>query len=392
MIPLMKNAFFHEDEIRQALAAFILKANRFSMDSQCQEFEKAFAAWHGMRDAVLVNSGSSANLTMLQALKNLGLLHVGDKVGFSALTWATNVMPIIQLQFEPVPVDCNISTLNVMAENLEETLAHTKLKAFFATNTLGLAGDLDKIKAVCHDRGIIFLEDNCEALGTVLYNGQKTGTFGLLASFSFFVAHHLSTIEGGMILTNDEELGEMLRLVRSNGWDRNLRVEQQQKWRKKYNIQSDLLAKYTFYDLGYNFKPTEITGFLGLQQMPFLSENIRIREANYHKLKKIVLQNMDLIPTDDVHIATISSFAFPVICKNKNLLGYYLKQFAKAGVEVRSVISGNIQAQPFYKKYVASEYHLPNVAFINDCGCYFGNYPELTDADLETLKNCLSAC
>ena len=150
---------------------------------------------------------------------------------------------------------------------------------------LGFVGDLDKIKKVCEERDIILIEDNCESLGTQLPSG-KAGNFGLGASFSFFVAHHMSTIEGGMVCTNDEEFAEMLRIVRANGWDRNLSASQQIKWRKKYNITSEFEAKYTFYDLAFNVRPTEITGFLGLFQLQFLDGNIKTREENYLRLEK----------------------------------------------------------------------------------------------------------
>ena len=150
-------------------------------------------------------------------------------------------------------------------------MKNAEIQVLFITNALGFAGDLDVIRQICDERNIILIEDNCEALETELPAG-KTGSFGEMASFSFFVAHHMSTIEGGMVCTDDEEFAEMLRIVRANGWDRNLKADQQHKWRKKHNIRSEFEAKYTFYDLGYNFRPTEITGFLGWYQLQFLQQ------------------------------------------------------------------------------------------------------------------------
>ena len=260
MIPLMKNAFLNEHETKKALAEFILKADRLSMDKECARFEEKFSNYQGRKEAILFNSGGSANLAMIQALKNLGKLKAGDKVGFSALTWSTNTMPIIQMGLVPVAVDCEVKFLNVTSKNLLDTLEKTELNAFFLTNVLGFTGDIDNIKKICLERNIILIEDNCESLGTELPEG-KAGNFSLGASFSFFVAHHMSTIEGGMVCTDDEEFAEMLRIVRANGWDRNLTAKQQYKWRQKYNIQSEFDAKYTFYDLGFNFRPTEINCF-----------------------------------------------------------------------------------------------------------------------------------
>jgi CDP-6-deoxy-D-xylo-4-hexulose-3-dehydrase len=184
MIPLMKNAFLNEHETKRALADFILKADRLSMDAECLKFERKFADYQGRKESILFNSGGSANLALLQALKNLGRLKEGDKVGFSALTWSTNTMPIIQMGMVPVAIDCDPSTLNVMSSNLEERLAEVELQAFFLTNVLGFTGDIDRVRALCEARNIILIEDNCESLGTTLPSG-KAGNFGLAASFSF---------------------------------------------------------------------------------------------------------------------------------------------------------------------------------------------------------------
>lgn len=388
MIPLMKNAFLNEHETKKALAEFILQADRLSMDKECAAFEKKFAKYQGRKEAILFNSGGSANLAMIQALKNLGQLSDGDKVGFSALTWSTNTMPIIQMGLVPVAVDCDYSYLNVMSYNLLKTLEQVELKALFLTNVLGFTGDIDKVRDICKERNIILIEDNCESLGTELPSG-KAGNFGLAASFSFFVAHHMSTIEGGMLCTDDEDFAEMLRIVRANGWDRNLTAIQQVKWRKKYNINSEFEAKYTFYDLGYNFRPTEITGFLGQFQMQYLEANIKSREQNYLRLEKIMHQNEDLVALQHSHITCLSTFAFPVVCKTPELREHYLSRFSGAGIEIRPMIAGNMQLQPFYKKYVKELFDLPNTDFLHTNGFYCGNYPELTETDLETISSCL---
>ncbi len=385
----MKNAFLHEEETKKALSEFIMQAKRLSMDAKCKEFEEAFAEKQGGKHAVLFNSGGSANLAMLQSAKNLGLLRDGDKVGFSALTWSTNVMPIIQLGMKPIAIDCDPSTLNSMSTNLLETIRSHKIRAFFITNVLGFAGDLAEIKKICAKHDILFLEDNCESLGTELPEG-KTGSFGLGASFSFFVAHHMSTIEGGMVCTDDDDFAEMLRIVRANGWDRNLEPRQQDKWRAKYNIESEFQSKYTFYDLGFNLRPTEITGFLGLYQMQFLDANLETREENHRRLEKKMQKNPDFMVLDRSRIRKFSPFAFAVVCKTPELKNKYLAQFVEAKIEVRPMIAGNMQKQPFYKKYVEDIVDLPGADFLHHNAFYCGNYPELTEEDLETIENCLN--
>ncbi len=388
MIPLIKNTFINEEMTKKALVNFIENTSILSMNTKCKEFELAFSKYQGCKESVLFNSGGSANLAILQSLKNTKKLVNFDKIGFSALTWSTNVMPIIQMGFEPVPIDCDPKTLNVMSYNLKERLKTKKIKAFFITNALGFTGDLEVIKDICLENNILLFEDNCESLGTELLNG-KAGNYGIASSFSFYVAHHMSTIEGGMVCSNDDELLEMLKIVRANGWDRNLNYHQQTKFRNKYNIISEFEAKYTFYDLAYNLRPTEITGFLGLYQLQFLNEIIKKREDNFKKLEAILNKNDDFIKYKHSHIMRISNFAFPVLCKTLDLKNKYISRFVDSRVEIRPIIAGNIQKQPFYKKYIEEDYNLPGADFIHDCGFYFGNYPELTNNDLEILSNCL---
>jgi CDP-6-deoxy-D-xylo-4-hexulose-3-dehydrase len=387
-IPLMRKAFLREEETKKALANFIILADRLSMDVECRKFEIKFAAFQGSKHAVLFNSGASANLAMLQALKNLGKLKEGDKIGFSALTWSTNTMPILQLGMIPVVIDVRPDVINTTSENLLERLETTVLQALFITNILGFTGDIDVIRKICIDKNIILIEDNCESLGTQLPEG-KAGNFGIGASFSFFVAHHMSTIEGGMVCTSDDEFAEMLTMVRANGWDRNLTTEQQQKWRSQHGIESDFQAKYTFYDLAYNFRPTEITGFLGQYQMKFLGENILKREQNYLRIEKSVKNNPDFISLKHSHIKTLSTFAFPFVCKTPELRDYYLQKFQAAGVEIRPMIAGNMQEQPFYKKYVSIIYDMPGASMMHSNGFYSGNYPELLEDDLVLIENLL---
>ena len=388
MIPLMKSAFLNEAETLKALSEFLLTGPRLSMDVQCGQFEKEFAEFHGVKEALLFNSGGSANLAMIQTLKNLGEIKEGDAVGFSSLTWSTNVMPLIQMGLEPVPIDCDELTLNVMSPSIEKAIDEYNLKMVFLTNVLGFTGDLPTIRKICEDRNVLLIEDNCEALGSEV-EGQKAGTFGRMSSFSFFIAHHMSSIEGGMVCTNDEDMAEMLRIVRANGWDRNLTSRQQHKWRKKHGINSEFEAKYSFYDLGFNMRPTEITGFLGKYQMQFLNYAIECREKNYLRFERTIKQNDDLIMPERQHLTKLSNFSVPVICQSLELKEHYISQFSGAGIEVRPLIAGNITKQPFFKKYCKKKYALPAADKLHDCGFYFGNYPELTDSDMETIDSCL---
>lgn len=388
-IPLMKKVFYKDAETRVRLAEFVLTADRLSMGEQCQKFEKEFATWHQRKHAILFNSGASANLALLQALKNMQRLKANDAVGFSALTWSTNVMPIMQMGFHPVPIDCQKETLNVMSKNLLDTLKTENLKCLFITNALGFSGDLYNIEEICAEKGIILLEDNCESLGTVLYGGRLTGNFSLASTFSFFVGHHLSTIEGGMILTDDDSLENMLRMVRANGWDRNVSEESKEKLRLLNNVSSDLNAKYTFYDLAFNLRPTEVTGFLGCTQLPHLTELIYKRQDNYHRIRLLTERFNDFMKLSGRHLDRISAFALPFIFTN-GTRDKFLKKFNELGIEVRPIIAGNIMRQPFFKKYCSRTYNLPNTEFIHENGFYCANRPDFSEEDIETIKEALS--
>lgn len=385
MIKLIKSTFYHEAETKAKLTDFIGQADILSMGVECQKFETAFAAKHDRRYALFVSSGSMANLVLIQAMMNLGRLKKGDKVGFSVLTWATNIMPLIQLGLEPVAIDCELDTLNVSPELLAPHLKD--IKALFLTNVLGFCDELEEVRRLCDEQGIVLLEDNCESLGSKAY-GTLLGNFGVASTFSFFVGHHMSTIEGGMICTDDEALYDMLKMVRAHGWDRNLEPEKQQQLRTENHV-NDFLAKYVFYDLAYNARPTEINGFLGNVQLPYLDEIVNKRSANFQRFHEAVSVNDDFHVFAIDHMDRVSNFAMPVICKDEATAEKYKTRFTEAEVEIRPVIAGDMTQQPFYKKYAVATEHCVNAATIHKTGFYFGNNPELTDDELDTLAGLL---
>ncbi len=385
MIKLIKSTFYREATTTRALKQFLGQAPILSFNTHCQGFETAFAKWQGTQQAVFVNSGSSANLAIIQALLNLGRLKKGDAVGFSAVTWSTNVMPLIQLGLNPVPIDVELDTLNISPQQLEKTLTKIPLKAVFITHLLGFCDDMAGIAKLCQDRNLILLEDTCEAMGSV-YQGKKLGNFGLASTFSFYVGHHMSTIEGGMICTNDEELAVMLRIVRAHGWDRNLAEADQAKVRSQFKVNSSFYSRYTFYDLGYNLRPTELAGFLGQFQLQFADEICTKRERNFTWLAKRLYTLPQYHQLRFDHLDKVSNFAVPLICQNPADRAALVKRCARR-VEIRPIVGGNMVDQPFFKKYVPAKYWLPtpNAKLIHRQGFYFGNNPELTTAELRTL-------
>jgi CDP-6-deoxy-D-xylo-4-hexulose-3-dehydrase len=381
MIKLVKSSFYHETETKQALADFILNEEILSMNKECRKFEESFATKQGRKHAVYVSNGSVANLLLIQSLLNIGHFQKGDKIGFSALTWPTNVMPLIQLGLVPVAIDCELDTLNVSPDKLAEHI--TELKGLFLTNVLGFCDDLPKIKELCDKNNVILIEDNCESLGSQV-DGVSLGNFGLASTFSFFVGHHMSTIEGGMVCTDDDDLHDYLVMGRSHGWDRNLSPETQEKLRAEVGVDA-FYAKYTFYDLASNFRPTEINGFIGNTQMPYWDEIVAKRVDNFSHFAAAMAQNDDFYQYNLSHMSTVSNFSMPIICKTLELAQHYKAKFEEAGVEIRPVIAGNMTKQPFYQKYVQDTAPRPNSDLVHSNGFYFGNNPEMTTEEINTL-------
>lgn len=385
MILLIKSTFYDEEEVKKKLIKFISKSKKLSFGEECEKFEKNFSKYQGRKRCVFVNSGSSANLALIQALLNLGRLKKGDKVAFSALTWSTNVMPLIQLGLTPVPVDIEIDTLNISSEKFKAVLKKNKIKALFISNILGFCTDIDQIKKICDKNKIILIEDNCESLGTI-YKNKKLGNFGIAATFSFYVGHHMSTIEGGAICTNDEKLADMLSLVRAHGWDRNLDFAKQDKIRKKFKVNSTFYSRYTFYDLGFNLRPTEINGFIGNLEIENIEKINRKRNENFLEIAEIIYKNKNYYPLRYDHIKFVSNFAIPVICKSK-LIRDDLVRKCENKIEIRPIVGGDLTRQPFFSKYVKGFNQNVNAKLAHEQGLYFGNNPEMTKRDISVIKS-----
>jgi CDP-6-deoxy-D-xylo-4-hexulose-3-dehydrase len=385
MIELIKSTFYHETETKQALADFVLNHETLSMNGECRKFEKAFAAKQGRRYAVYVNNGSVANLLLIQSMLNLRQFDRGDRIGFSALTWPTNVMPLIQLGLEPVAIDCSLQSLNVSPQELKKHI--DQLKGLFLTNVLGFCDDLPRITEMCDEHGIVLLEDNCESLGSRM-NGTLLGNFGLASTFSFFVGHHMSTIEGGMVCTDDDDLYNQLVMGRAHGWDRNLDTKTQQELRTSSGA-DDFYAKYTFHDLASNFRPTEINGFIGNTQIPYWDEIVERRMSNFGRFLAAMSQGADFHQYELSHMDVPSNFSMPIICKTPELAHEYRMRFSAAEVEIRPIIAGNITRQPFYRKYIKDVMPQPTSDLVHSNGFYFGNNPEMTEEELSVLCDLL---
>jgi CDP-6-deoxy-D-xylo-4-hexulose-3-dehydrase len=392
MIRLVGGTFYKEQDTKRRLLKFIASAKQLSFGSECLAFEKKFASWQGSKDAVFFNSGSSANLALIQALLNLGRLQKGDKVAFSAVTWSTNVMPLMSSGLIPIPMDVSLDTLNVTSEEVARVIKAKKVKAVFITNLLGFSHDLENIRALCKKEKVLLLEDNCESLGS-RHAGKKLGNFGVASTFSFFVGHHLSTIEGGMVCTGDKELAEALRMVRAHGWDRHLSKETQKRLRKKHGI-DPFYSIYAFYDIGYNFRPSEINGFIGSLQIAHADEIVARREKTFATFAKALHGRPDAyLPFQSAHMDTLSAFAFPVLCTSRKVKDALIAACA-GKIEIRPIVGGSMPHQPFFKKYYPNAHtslSLKNATRIHELGLYLPIHPDMTAQDKKVIVDALSS-
>ena len=231
-IPLVKDTIDKKDIKR--LIKWLKTNPRLTKSDRTIDFEKKWTKWLGVKYSIFLNSGSSANLAMIYALI-LSKKLKNNKIVVPALSWVTSVSPIINFNLQPILCDSDKETLSIDLKHLEEIFLNENPAALMLIHPLGFPNDMDSIIKLCNKYDVILLEDSCETIGTT-YNNKLMGTFGLLSSFSFYFGHHISTIEGGMICTNDEELYKIILSIRSHGWDRDLPEDEQKKLRTKYNI------------------------------------------------------------------------------------------------------------------------------------------------------------
>lgn len=356
---------------------------RLTKGNMTIEFEQAWSKWIGCKYSVFVNSGSSANLLMLYALLELYKLR-NKKVVVPTICWSTDLAPVMQLGFEPILVDCNLSNLSVDIESLEEIFLKEKPAAMILVSVLGLCPNMKEIVSLCKKHGVILLEDNCESQGTK-FNGVKLGNFGLMSSFSTYFGHLMSTIEGGMICTNNKVVYNMLKQLRSHGWDRDLDATRQAELREEWNV-DDFSALYTFYVPGFNVRSTDLQAVIGIKQLEKVDFMIEQRNKNFEKFKE-KLSPHTWFPTEEIGSFT-ASFCIPVIAKDKKEKENIIKALFEGNVECRPLISGSIGTQPFYiKKYGRKE--LRNASKIDECGMYIPNNPNLTEEEIDRMCNCI---
>lgn len=339
------------------------------------ELENKWANKINTKYSVYINSGSSAILLTLAALIHLKRLK-NKKIVVPALSWATDLSSPMLLGLEPLMCDCNLYDLSCDLTHLETIFKTENPSSLILVSPLGLVPKMDEVLALCEKYNVILLEDVCESMGSK-HNNKYLGTFGLASFFSLYFGHHLSTIEGGFINTDDEELYHMLLMMRSHGWDRDLPDWKQKELRLKYNT-SNFESLYNFYVPGFNLRATDLQAFIGLRAIDKLDDYSYKRNKNFFTYKNSISNELDISVNDNDFI---SSFAMPVLSKNRQKI---VEELTSNNIEVRPLIAGNIANKPvWYEKYGFID--LPNANLIDKFGFYLPNHQDLKVDDINKI-------
>ena len=352
----------------------VITSGMFTMGPKVFEFEKQFAGYLGAKHCVMVNSGSSANLLMVAALfysKNPDLaLKPGDEVIVPAVSWSTTYYPLHQYGLKIKFVDIDLKTLNFDLDALEKAVTE-KTRLIMAVNLLGNPNDFDRIKAIIGDKRITLIEDNCESLGAQ-FKGKQAGTFGVMGSYSSFFSHHISTMEGGLISTDDEELHHILLSLRAHGWTRNL-----PKFNHVCGEKSDDPFKESFRFVlpGYNVRPLEMSGALGIEQVKKLPSLVVERRKNAAMLQSVMQDHPTVLVQQEIGESSWFGFSLvirPGVSLTRDAL---LSKLNGLGFEVRPIVAGNF-AKNEVVKYFNSEVSgkLTNAEHIDSNGLFVGNH------------------
>jgi len=362
----------------------VLATKKFTMGAITKKFEKQFAEYFGSKYAVMVNSGSSANLIAIAALCYSGKLAKGDEVIVPAVSWSTTYYPLHQYGLKLIFVDIDINTLNIDIEQIEGAIS-SKTKAIFAVNLLGNPNDFNPITEICNKYNLLLIEDNCEAMGAK-YNGIYTGTFGIIGTFSTFYSHHICTMEGGIAVTDDEELYHYMLSLRAHGWTRDL--PRNSKIYEKSN--NAFYESFNFILPGYNLRPLEIEAAIGIKQIDKIDEIIKTRRINASYLKNVFgnRQNIKI----QKEIGESSWFGFALILANelegkRNLI---IEELMNNGIEVRPIVTGNFTRNPVIRYFDYGIYDkLKNADNIHENGFFIGNNSTDLKENLDYLYNIL---
>ncbi len=384
-IPLMSDNISREDV--NCLIDFLKQdpVPRLTNGEKVIEFENAWSDWLGVKHSVFVNSGTAANELTMLALTHL--YPEGGEIITPPLTWISDINSVLFANFEPVFVDINKNNLSFDLDKLENSITD-RTRAIFVTHVLGLNALSDRLLKICEERNIKLIEDVCESHGAK-FNDTKLGSIGFASNFSFYFAHHMSTIEGGMISTNDNHFYQLCRALRSHGMTREFTDNDLiKKYNDKYN---NLNQDFIFIGKAHNFRSTEINAVLGLCQLDRLDSNNHIRIDNFQYF-------MDNLSSDiyhtDINMDGQCNYAFITILKDSNweLRDKIERMLDDNGIEFRRGLSGggNQMRQPYFDNHNFNFDDFPVVEHIHNFSWYIGNYPTLKREKIDKLIGLLN--
>jgi CDP-6-deoxy-D-xylo-4-hexulose-3-dehydrase len=345
------------------------------------ELEQKWAKKMRSKYSVFVNSGSSAILLTLAALKYHSKLK-NNTIIVPGLSWATDVSSPMLLGYDTYMCDCNLEDLSCDLNHLEELFQLHSPSAFILVSPLGLVPNMDKIVLLCEQYNVILLEDVCESMGSK-YDDAYLGSFGMASFYSLYFGHHLSTIEGGFINTDDEELYHLLLMIRSHGWDRDLPEQTQKQLREEFQT-SDFDSLYNFYVPGMNVRSTDLQAFIGLRAIDKLDNYANKRRNNFHYYNSQIKNN--ILKLEEKQDDFVSNFAIPIVHKKRNNI---VKELQDNNIEVRPLIAGNMATKPMW--YNENDIPpLPNCELVNEFGFYVPNHQDLTKDDINKITSIIN--
>ena len=346
------------------------------------QLEEKWAEKIGTKYSVFVNSGSSSILLTLAALNESGKLK-NNKIVVPAVSWATDVSSPMLLGLDPIMCDCNLEDLSCDLDELENIFKEQSPSALILVSPLGLVPNMLKITQLCDKYGVILLEDVCESMGSK-FKDSYLGSFGFASFFSMYFGHHLSTIEGGFINTNDEDFYHMLLMMRSHGWDRDLPKWKQKELREKHEC-TNFDALYNFYVPGFNLRATDLQAFIGLRAIDKLDKYASKRNINFENYLSFIKNNKLQLLNNDSNF--ISSFAIPIVHKERDNI---VKDLINSNIEVRPLIAGNMASKPMWvKKYPKPI--LPKAELLEEQGFYIPNHQDLTIQEIKQITDIINS-
>ena len=380
--PLMKDCITDED--KKAMSDFVLNAGRFTNGPRVKQFEEEWSEWLGVKRSLYVSSGSTANFLLLAAIKEHYNLKDGDKVIVPAMTWVTNVGPVIQLGLQPIFCDVDKRTFSFDKNYLKQLkIVHPDIKAVFVSHLFGVPAEIEEYKEILPEA--VFIEDVCESHGAKCKTGLA-GTLSEGSTFSFYFGHHITTVEGGMVSTNNEDLYQLMRAKRSHGMARECDPEVFDSFKKQY---PDVHPMFMFVTDGYNFRNSEIYAVLGSEQLKRLTDQNIKREENYKRFREIISKYPDVIKSDLISEGT-SSFCLQFICESQEKKEILERELGNRGIETRPLCSGNLLRQPFLREKYGVPDHFPHAEYLHKRGFFIGNNHLITDEDFERFEKDLA--